>query len=111
MTSLSLQHEFNNLELDLNGRSILVTGGTGSFGQQFVRTVLAEYQPKRVAIFSRDEFKQSEMNSELSSSEYPALRYFIGDVRDRDRLEMAMQDIDIVIHAAAFKVFAPRAIT
>ena len=103
MISSGLQHEFNNLELDLSGRSILVTGGTGSFGQQFVKTVLAAYQPKRVAIFSRDEFKQSEMNSELSSSEHPALRYFIGDVRDRDRLEMAMQDIDIVIHAAALK--------
>lgn len=88
---------------DLNGQSILVTGGTGSFGQCFVRTVLERYSPRRVVVFSRDELKQYEMAEKLPTSRYSALRYFIGDVRDRDRLELAMRDIDFVVHAAAMK--------
>ncbi len=89
--------------LNLDGRSVLVTGGTGSFGNCFVRTVLERYQPKRLVIFSRDELKQYRMAQRFPVSDHPCLRYFIGDVRDRDRLEMAMRGIDIVIHAAALK--------
>jgi UDP-N-acetylglucosamine 4,6-dehydratase len=85
---------------DLTGKTILVTGGTGSFGKKFIGTVLDRFKPRRLIIFSRDELKQYEMAQEFSD---PCLRYFIGDVRDRDRLEMAMRDVDIVVHAAALK--------
>ncbi|CAA7618666.1 UDP-N-acetylglucosamine 4,6-dehydratase (inverting) [Magnetospirillum sp. UT-4] len=88
---------------DVSGKSILVTGGTGSFGKRFIKTVLERYSPKRVVIYSRDELKQYEMAQELDPKQHRALRYFIGDVRDRARLEMAMRGIDIVIHAAALK--------
>ncbi|MDH5222772.1 MAG: UDP-N-acetylglucosamine 4,6-dehydratase (inverting) [Betaproteobacteria bacterium] len=84
----------------LNDKSILVTGGTGSFGRQFVRTVLQRYKPRRLAILSRDELKQFEMQQEFSA---PCMRYFLGDVRDADRMAQAMRGIDIVIHAAALK--------
>src|SRR3546814_731467 len=90
-------------DLDLNGKSVLVTGGTGSFGQKFVRTVLERYEPRRLIIFSRDELKQFEMGIGLSPDTYPSLRYFIGDVRDADRLNMALREVDVVIHAAALK--------
>lgn len=88
----------------LNGKSILITGGTGSFGKVLVQTVLERYPDvRRLVIFSRDELKQFEMAQKLDPAVYPALRYFIGDVRDADRLRRAMEDIDIVIHAAALK--------
>lgn len=88
----------------LNGKSILVTGGTGSFGKKFVETALRDYpQIERLVIFSRDELKQFEMGQHFSEQQYPQLRYFIGDVRDRDRLIRAMEGVDIVIHAAALK--------
>lgn len=90
-------------ELLLDGASILVTGGTGSFGQQFVRHVLGQYRPQRLVVFSRDELKQSEMAEEFSPDEYPCMRYFIGDVRDSARLARALNGIDYVIHAAALK--------
>lgn len=90
-------------DLDLNDKSVLVTGGTGSFGQKFVRTVLERYKPRRLIIFSRDELKQFEMGMGLSPDTYPCLRYFIGDVRDADRLQMALREVDIVVHAAALK--------
>jgi len=83
-----------------DGASILITGGTGSFGRKYAATLLQRYKPKRVIIYSRDELKQSMMQQEFDS---PALRYFIGDVRDRDRLTMAMRGADYVIHAAALK--------
>lgn len=86
-----------------NGSTILLTGGTGSFGKAFVREVLAKYEPRRLIIFSRDELKQYEMARELSPTEHPALRYFIGDVRDKDRLMRAMDGVDYVVHAAAMK--------
>ena len=90
----------------LNEKSILITGGTGSFGRQFVRTVLKRFKPRRVVIYSRDELKQYEMQQELSPQKHPCMRYFIGDVRDRDRLSMAMREVDIVVHAAAIKHFS-----
>lgn len=88
--------------IDLNDATILVTGGTGSFGHCFIRTVLERYNPRRVIVYSRDELKQSEMQ-QLPEFQHPALRFFIGDVRDRDRLELAMRDVDYVVHAAALK--------
>lgn len=94
---------YYDLSVDLAGKSILVTGGTGSFGKRFVQTVLDRYEPRRLIIFSRDELKQFEMEQAFSRAEHPCLRYFIGDVRDRERLQMAMRDVDYVIHAAALK--------
>ena len=88
---------------ELNGKSILITGGTGSFGRAFVKHVLQNASPRKVIIFSRDELKQYEMQQDPVYKDNPALRFFIGDVRDRDRLKMAMRDVDIVIHAAALK--------
>jgi UDP-N-acetylglucosamine 4,6-dehydratase len=81
-------------------KSILITGGTGSFGRQYTKTLLSRYQPSRVAIYSRDELKQYEMAQEFDD---PCMRYFIGDVRDKERLTIAMRGVDIVIHAAALK--------
>ena len=90
-------------EFTLDDRSILVTGGTGSFGQHFVETVLKRYQPRRLVIFSRDELKQFEMQQRFGEADYPCLRYFIGDVRDRNRMMRACAGVDIVVHAAAMK--------
>ena len=101
MTQPSVSHYATSYNLD--GRSVLVTGGTGSFGKCFIKTVLARYKPKRLAIYSRDELKQYEMQESLNPRDHRALRYFIGDVRDRSRLTMALRGIDIVIHAAALK--------
>jgi UDP-N-acetylglucosamine 4,6-dehydratase len=84
----------------LDGANILITGGTGSFGRECIKTVLSRYKPGRLIIFSRDELKQFEMQSELSD---PCLRYFLGDVRDVDRLRQAMRGVQYVIHAAALK--------
>jgi UDP-N-acetylglucosamine 4,6-dehydratase len=94
---------FSTHPLELDGKSILVTGGTGSFGHRFVRHVLSKYSPRRLIIFSRDELKQFEMAQLFSERDHPCLRYFIGDVRERERLEMAMRDVDYVVHAAALK--------
>ena len=84
----------------LNDKSVLITGGTGSFGRQYVRTILARYKPRRIVVYSRDELKQFEMQQEFKS---PQMRWFIGDVRDVARLRQAMRGIDFVIHAAALK--------
>ncbi|OGK92667.1 MAG: UDP-N-acetylglucosamine 4,6-dehydratase (inverting), partial [Candidatus Rokubacteria bacterium RBG_16_73_20] len=86
--------------MELTDAAILVTGGTGSFGTRFVQTVLERHRPRRLVVFSRDELKQSEMQARLT---HPALRFFIGDVRDRARLVRAMHDVDVVVHAAALK--------
>src|SRR5574343_1791373 len=83
-----------------NDASILVTGGTGSFGKHFIRTLLQRCRPRRLIVFSRDELKQFEMQQEFNA---PCMRYFLGDVRDRERLELAMRDVDYVVHAAALK--------
>jgi UDP-N-acetylglucosamine 4,6-dehydratase len=87
----------------LDDLSILITGGTGSFGRQFIKTVLRRHRPRRLIVFSRDELKQFEMQQEFSEQQYRCMRYFIGDVRDRDRLYRAFDDVDVVVHAAALK--------
>ncbi len=87
----------------LNNKVILITGGTGSFGKKFTEIILKRYQPKKIIIFSRDELKQFEMAQVFSKDDYPCIRYFIGDVRDKDRLYRAFDGVDIVIHAAALK--------
>jgi len=90
--------------LDLNGKSILITGGTGSFGKKFVEIVLKKFPLiKRLVIYSRDELKQFEMSQDFPNSKYECIRYFIGDVRDYPRFKRACQGIDIIIHAAALK--------
>lgn len=83
-----------------NDKSILVTGGTGSFGKQFIKTTLQRFKPRRLIVFSRDELKQYEMQQEFNA---PCMRYFLGDVRDGERLKQAMQGVDFVVHAAALK--------
>ena len=83
--------------------SILVTGGTGSFGKRFVEMLLRDHAPRKVVIFSRDELKQFEMEQMYPASRYPQVRFFIGDVRDRDRILRALEGVDIVVHAAALK--------
>jgi UDP-N-acetylglucosamine 4,6-dehydratase/5-epimerase len=94
---------FNHGLSDLTDRAVLITGGTGSFGRRFVETLLRRGKPRRVIIFSRDEFKQYEMQQHLGDRWASQLRFFIGDVRDRDRLELAMRAVDVCIHAAALK--------
>ncbi|MCP9236763.1 UDP-N-acetylglucosamine 4,6-dehydratase (inverting) [Lewinella sp. JB7] len=90
--------------LDLNGKSLLITGGTGSLGKALTKRIFSQWPDvRRLVIFSRDEQKQFVMAQEYPNKAYPAIRFFIGDVRDRERLVRAMQDIDYVIHAAAMK--------
>lgn len=84
----------------LNDKSILITGGTGSFGKQFIREILTNFTPRRVIVYSRDELKQYEMQQEFN---HECMRYFIGDVRDGERLKQAMRGVDYVVHAAALK--------
>ncbi|QNF34194.1 UDP-N-acetylglucosamine 4,6-dehydratase (inverting) [Adhaeribacter swui] len=92
------------MALDLNNKAILITGGTGSFGKKFVETIFEKWpQVKRLVVYSRDELKQFEMSQTFSPQKYKALRYFIGDVRDGDRLKRACEGIDIIVHAAALK--------
>ncbi len=92
------------MAFDLNEKSILITGGTGSFGKEFVKTILQRWPGvKRLVVYSRDEQKQFHMAFEYPDSKYPAMRYFIGDVRDYERLKRACQGIDYIIHAAAMK--------
>jgi UDP-N-acetylglucosamine 4,6-dehydratase len=94
-------------DLDLTGKAILVTGGTGSFGKRFIETVLCRCEPRKLIVYSRDELKQSEMQIELAEKfgreKLGAMRFFLGDVRDRARLTLALRGVDIVIHAAALK--------
>lgn len=88
----------------MDGKNILVTGGTGSFGRRFIATLLERYQPARVVVFSRDELKQFEMSTQEPFSRHAkVMRYFLGDIRDAERLKRAMEGVDIVVHAAALK--------
>ena len=93
--------------LDLDGKVILVTGGTGSFGRRFIETVLTRHNPRKLIVYSRDELKQSEMQIDLAekfeADRMAKMRFFLGDVRDRERLMLALRGVDIVIHAAALK--------
>lgn len=86
-----------------NDKTVLITGGTGSFGKKCVEILLEKYQPKRLIIFSRDELKQFEMAQQFSPAKYPCMRYFLGDVRDKERLYRAFRGVDYIIHAAALK--------
>ena len=87
-----------------DGSSVLITGGTGSFGRYFIREVLKKFpRIKRLVVYSRDELKQFEMMQEFSNIDSTALRFFIGDVRDKERLKSALNGIDYVVHAAALK--------
>ena len=97
-----------NLDLNktaelVNNKVLLITGGTGSFGHKLVETLLNNFSPKKIIIFSRDEFKQYNMQKIFSMEEYPCIRYFIGDVRDKERLDDAFKGVDIIFHAAALK--------
>jgi UDP-N-acetylglucosamine 4,6-dehydratase/5-epimerase len=94
---------FSDGTLSLKGKSVLVTGATGSFGHTFVHHAVHALEADRIVIFSRDELKQSEMQLLYPRHRYPQIRFFIGDIRDRERLEAAMRGIDIVVHAAALK--------
>jgi len=87
----------------LNDKRILITGGTGSFGQKCTEIILKKYKPKKLIVFSRDELKQFEMAQKFPDSKYKCIRYFIGDVRDKERLYRAFRDVDYVIHSAALK--------
>lgn len=88
----------------LNDKTILITGGTGSFGKKFIETILERYpNVRKIIIFSRDELKQSDLKQKYPEREYPQLRFFIGDVRDRERVKMACEGVDVIIHAAAIK--------
>lgn len=89
--------------MSLDGSVILVTGGTGSFGRKFVEVVLNKHRPRKLIVFSRDELKQLEMRRDFPDGKDSPMRYFIGDVRDRDRLHRAMSGVDVVVHAAALK--------
>jgi UDP-N-acetylglucosamine 4,6-dehydratase len=89
--------------VDVNGASILLTGGTGSFGKRFVKRVFDRYKPQRLVVYSRDELKQFQMRQQYPVDEFPSLRFFIGDVRDRERMYRAFDGVDTVIHAAALK--------
>lgn len=98
---------FDDNLVDLNGKVLFVTGGTGSFGRKFVSSILQRYQPRKLIIFSRDELKQYDMQNAVRAA-YPAevhscMRFFIGDVRDRERLALATRGVDYIIHAAALK--------
>lgn len=98
---------FAPTNLDLDGKVILVTGGTGSFGRRFIETVLLNWRPRKLIVFSRDELKQSEMQADLAErfdhERLTCMRFFLGDVRDRERMTLAFRGVDIVIHAAALK--------
>jgi UDP-N-acetylglucosamine 4,6-dehydratase len=103
LNSLVGLRDFRSPRADLDGKVVLITGGTGSFGRAFVKMVCEEFKPKKLIIFSRDELKQYEMAQVFPPETYPFIRYFIGDVRDAARLDMAMRGVDFVIHAAALK--------
>tara|TARA_B100001248_G_C27390974_1_gene462326 strand:- start:1411 stop:2400 length:990 start_codon:yes stop_codon:yes gene_type:complete len=87
----------------MNNKTILLTGGTGSFGYQFIKHIYSKYKPLKVIVYSRDEFKQYQMSKKFIKKKYKGLRFFIGDIRDRERLNSALKNVDYVVHAAALK--------
>ena len=87
--------------MDWSNKVVLVTGGTGSFGKKFIRIMLDEYHPAKIIVFSRDELKQHEMRA--AGFDHPSLRYFLGDIRDKERCKRAFEGVDVVIHSAALK--------
>lgn len=88
----------------LNNKTILITGGTGSFGKKFLEMIFEKYSPKKIIIYSRDEFKQSVMQTEYKDKvDMSKVRFFIGDVRDKERLKRAFQGVDYVIHAGSYE--------
>ena len=95
--------EFTGAGAGLEGKSILITGGTGSFGKTLVKNLLANHNPRKVIVFARGEYMHFELQNSLSAEEAEKVRFFVGDVRDKDRLLMAFRDVDIVVHAAAQK--------
>ena len=98
-----LDNLFQEVSELVNGKNIFITGGTGTFGHKITHLLLNQYSPNKLIIFSRDEFKQYNMKQIFPESKYPNIRYFIGDVRDYERLETATQEVDILFHAAAMK--------
>ena len=100
-------HRFTTDAVELEGKTVLVTGGTGSFGRRFIETVLARTTPRKLIVFSRDELKQHEMQVDMAARFTPEqmarMRFFLGDVRDRQRLTLALRGVDVVVHAAALK--------
>ena len=86
-----------------NEKVVLITGGTGSFGKKAIEVILKKYKPRRLIVFSRDEFKQSEMAARFNNKDFPSIRYLIGDVRDKERLSRAFRGVDFIIHTAALK--------
>ena len=86
-----------------NNQTIFISGGTGSFGNHFIKKIIKDYKPKKIIIYSRDEYKQFLMQEQFPASKYPFFRFFLGDVRDLERLKMAMNGVDYVVHAAALK--------
>ena len=88
---------------NLKNKTILITGGTGSFGNAFINRVLNESTPEKIIIYSRDEFKQFQMSQKFPKAKFKSIRFFIGDVREKERLEYATKNVDIIIHAAALK--------
>jgi UDP-N-acetylglucosamine 4,6-dehydratase len=92
-----------NVDNLINGKNIFITGGTGSFGNELTEVLVNNYKPNKIIIFSRDEFKQYIMKQKFPESKYPCMRYFVGDVRDYDRLLMATRNVDVLFHAAAMK--------
>jgi UDP-N-acetylglucosamine 4,6-dehydratase (inverting) len=99
---MSKRNSFTNRSI-FDGKSILITGGTGSFGRRFIERILALSEPRRLIVFSRDELKQHEMRESMAGGSSEPMRYFIGDIRDRERLQRAFHGVDIVVHAAALK--------
>lgn len=102
-TNNDLIYQLNIDPRKINGKNILITGGTGSFGQMMTKTLLEHFTPNRIIIFSRDEYKQSLIKAKFPTKDYPCLRYFLGDIRDLQRLTTAMSGVNIVFHTAALK--------
>lgn len=99
----AVHRSFREPRINLDGKTVMITGGTGSFGKRLTQTICEEFKPSKLIIFSRDELKQYEMAQSFNPADHTFMRYFIGDVRDQSRLEQAMRGVDVVVHAAALK--------